>query len=164
MRARHDPCAASSRVTTKEEQVSGMSQSPGVAARLEQSEDLGMIRRWRSNVLVVGSDRAVTAMLPDVLSGCRQPVHGIAHGHPGRWPQEGTVVLRNLSAFDLSAQQVLFRWLDEIGARVQVVSVPGAPMFPLLAAGAFSAALFYRLNVITVLAAERHPGSSTTAP
>ena len=65
-------------------------------------------------------------------------------------PDDGTLVLRDLTDLDPGAQRDLFRWLEAQGGRVQVVSVAPATLFPLVAGGEFSEALFYRLNVVTM--------------
>ena len=70
-------------------------------------------------------------------------------------PEAGTVVLRDLADLDSGAQRALFHWLDVQGGRVQVISVAPAPLFPLVAGGEFSEALFYRLNIVTVHAANQ---------
>jgi hypothetical protein len=116
-------------------------------------DDLRSLRCWRPNILLIGPPAAADELLPRVLSRCRAPVHEISGSHFTLMPDDGTVVLRNLADFDLGAQRALFRWLDLQGGRVQVVSVAPAPLFPLVAGGEFSEALFYRLNVVTVHAA-----------
>lgn len=65
-------------------------------------------------------------------------------------PDDGTLVLRDLTDLNPGAQRELFRWLEAQGGRVQVVSVAPTPLFPLVAEGEFSEALFYRLNVVTM--------------
>ena len=70
-------------------------------------------------------------------------------------PADGTVVLRDLADLDPGEQRALFRWLDIQGGRVQVVSVAPTPIFPRVADGEFSEALFYRLNMVTMHAADQ---------
>jgi hypothetical protein len=111
-------------------------------------DDLQSARRWRPNILLIGPTAA--ADLPQLLSRCRPPVHEICGGHLTVMPDVGTVVLRDLADLDTGAQRQLFRWLETQRGRVQVVSVAPTPLFPLVAEGEFSEALFYRLNVVTV--------------
>ena len=103
--------------------------------------------------MLIGPPAAAADVLPVVLSRCRQPVHEICGAHITLMPEAGTVVLRDLADLDPSAQRALFHWLDVHGGRVQVISVAPAPLFPLVAGGEFSEALFYRLNIVTVHAA-----------
>jgi hypothetical protein len=112
-------------------------------------------RTWRPNILLIGPPAAAADLLPHVLSRCRLPVHEICGGHVTLMPEAGTVVLRDLTDLDPGAQRELFHWLDVQGGRVQVISVAPAPLFPLVAGGEFSEALFYRLNIITVHAANQ---------
>lgn len=112
-------------------------------------------RPWRPNILLIGPPAAVADLLPDVLSRCREPVHEICGGHITLMPGAGTVVLRDLADLDRGAQRALLHWLDVQGGRVQVISLASAPLFPLVAGGEFSEALFYRLNMVTVHAANQ---------
>jgi hypothetical protein len=110
-------------------------------------------RGWRPNILLIGPPAAAANLLPRVLARCRPPVHEICGGHLTLMPDAGTVVLRDLASLDDGAQRALFQWLDVQGGRVQVISVSPASLFPLVAEGEFSEALFYRLNVVTMDAA-----------
>lgn len=109
---------------------------------------------WRLNILLIGPPAAADDLLPHVLSRCRQPIHEICGRHITLMPEAGTVVLRDLADLDSGAQNALFQWLDVQGGRVQVISVAPVPLFPLVAGGEFSEALFYRLNMVTVHAGE----------
>jgi transcriptional regulator of acetoin/glycerol metabolism len=44
----------------------------------------------------------------------------------------------------------LFEWLDSTSSGTQVVSTASAPLLPLVEAGAFDDALYYRLNTVYV--------------
>ena len=112
--------------------------------------DLQCVRRWRPNILLIAPPAAAADLLPLLLSRCRPPVHEICGGHLTLMPADGTVVLRDLAELDAGGQRELFRWLEIQDGRVQVVSVAPAPLFPLVADGEFSEALFYRLNVVTM--------------
>jgi hypothetical protein len=107
------------------------------------------------NILVVGPPDDAADLLPEVLSQCRQPVHEITGRHIAAMPDDGTVVLHDVARLDVSAQRAIYRWLDLQGGRVQVISLAPMPIFPLVADGEFSEALFYRLNMVTMDAARR---------
>jgi hypothetical protein len=113
-------------------------------------DDLQSFGRWRPNILLIGPPTAAADFLPLLLARCRPPVHEICGTHLTVMPDDGTVVLRDLADLDTGAQRALFCWLDAQDGRVQVVSVAPAPLFPLVAEGEFSEALFYRLNVVTM--------------
>lgn len=117
-------------------------------------DDLLSLRSWRPNILLIGQPAAAD-LLPLVLSRCRPPVYEIHGGRLSAMPADGTVVLRDLDDLDPGEQRALFRWLDIQGGRVQVVSVAPTPIFPRVADGEFSEALFYRLNMVTMHAADQ---------
>ena len=114
------------------------------------NDELQSVGQWRPNVLLIGPPTASDDLLPLLLSRCRPPVREIYGGQLTGMPDDGTLVLRDLADLDPAAQRDLFRWLEAQGGRVQVVSVAPAPLFPLVAEGEFSEALFYRLNVVTM--------------
>jgi len=123
---------------------------PCVEASVLLDDDLLSVRRWHPNILLIGPPTAAADLLPLLLSRCRLPVYEIGGGHLTVMPDAGTVVLRDLAELDTGAQTELFQWLEAQDGRVQVVSVAPAPLFPLVADGEFSEALFYRLNVVTM--------------
>ena len=117
------------------------------------NDDLQSVRRWHPNILLIGPPTAAADLLPLLLSRCRPPVHEMCGGCLTVMPDAGTLVLRDLAELDTGAQSELFQWLEAQDGRVQVISVAPAPLFPLVADGEFSEALFYRLNVMTMHAA-----------
>ena len=120
-------------------------------ADVPADEDLRLLRRSQPNVLLIGTPAAATALLPELLASCRQPVHEVSVGVGDPRPDAGTLLFRNITALSEAEQQILNDWLKDRSG-IQVVSVAQAPVFPLVADGAFSAALFYRLNVVTLSA------------
>lgn len=122
---------------------------------MHSDNDLLSLRSWRPNILLIGPPTAADDLLPQLLSRCRPPVYEIHGSRLTAMPADGTVVLRDLAGLDTGAQCALYRWLDLQGGRVQVVSVAPTPLFPLVADGEFSEALFYRLNMVTMHAASQ---------
>jgi len=114
-------------------------------------EDLRVVRLSQPNVLLIGSQAETAALLPELLACCRQPVHEIDGANDDPRPNAGTLLFRNITALSKEEQETLSDWL-ECRAGVQVVSVADEPLYPLVAEGAFSAGLFYRLNVVTLAA------------
>ena len=117
--------------------------------------ELLTLRSWRPNILLIGQPTAAADLLPLVLSLCRPPVYELYGGRLTAMPADGTVVLHDLADLEPGEQRALFRWLDIQGGRVQVVSVAPTPIFPRVADGEFSEALFYRLNMVTMHAADQ---------
>ena len=64
----------------------------------------------------------------------------------------GTLILHDIAALTLSQQITLYDWLSRRGREVQVVSMTGSQMLPLVESGRFHEGLFYRLNTISVVA------------
>ena len=121
-----------------------------VEASVLLDDDLLSVRCWHPNILLIGPPTAAADLLPLLLSRCRVPVYEIGGAHLTVMPDDGTVVLRDIDELDAGAQSELFQWLEAQDGRVQVVSVAPTPLFPLVAGGEFSEALFYRLNVVTM--------------
>jgi DNA-binding NtrC family response regulator len=62
----------------------------------------------------------------------------------------GTVVLHDVDKLDRSGQLYLLGWLDLSVGRPRVISTSSASLLPVVEAGAFLAALYYRLNLLYV--------------
>jgi hypothetical protein len=114
-----------------------------------------VLHRLQPNVMMVGPHASTVDVLSEVLATCRQPVHDVAAWPDLSWPPAGTLVFRNIGTISRADQQALHDLLDEQPDRIQVVSISPTPVFPLVADGTFSAALFYRLNAVTFFAGER---------
>jgi DNA-binding NtrC family response regulator len=63
-------------------------------------------------------------------------------------PRGGTVILRNVEAYDERQQQELGVWLESSTARL--VTICQEPLFARVEAGQFSADLYYRLNIVLI--------------
>jgi hypothetical protein len=90
--------------------------------------------------------------LPGVLSLPKEPA--------------GTLLLKDVAALSVVQQLDVYDWLTEHKAGVQVVSVTTVLLAPLVEAGLFLQALYYRLNIIQlngrparVNTRRRHPGT-----
>lgn len=115
--------------------------------------DLSLARLTRANVLLVGPERRVEdlvrAHVPEIDAAlvirCQDaPPRLPVSSHPG------PVVLRDVDFLTPEEQRRLFEWLDSRTGRPQVVSTASAPLRPLVEAGAFSDALYYRLNTVYI--------------
>jgi hypothetical protein len=140
----------------------GLEGSPSAAgdARADDTEssasfedDLEFVRSTKANLLVVGADFEVMAIVRRVIaevSGhivipCREARPPLA-----RLALHSTIVLRDLDALDADGQRQLFDWLDAPGTAQQIVSTASRPLLPLVNAGSFDRGLYYRLNTIYV--------------
>jgi hypothetical protein len=110
--------------------------------------------RSHHNLLLVGARTATNDVLAAMRPYLRGPVqqHRPRAGTPVLRPSEGTLILLEVARLDQKQQAQLLRWLDQSHERphVQVVSTTSKPLFMLVESGAFSPALYYRLNVIRI--------------
>jgi hypothetical protein len=105
----------------------------------------------RVNVLLTGPDGVLDYLLDALLPDLREPV--------GRWcPGEqlllpppaliGTMIFQDVGEMPYEDQRRLLEWLNGAAGRTQVISTTEASLLPLIEAGDFIAALYYRLNIV----------------
>ena len=108
-------------------------------------------RGHHPNVLIVCEDRLVDSVVARVTRWSAQPLHTCA---PGEWhlPRraDGTLVVNDLGGLTADQQTALFDWMSADGQGTQVVSVARPDLQPHLRDGAFSEALFFRLNILQI--------------
>jgi hypothetical protein len=129
----------------------------GVAA-----DDWNVLQTAHPNVLLIGSDPAITGFLQLLLPLLQPPV---AHMNgelnlpavPG-----GTVILRDVQQLNTGDQQRLSAWMSEPMRRTQVVSTASCPLYPLVESKILEEGLFYSLNVIMLALTE--PLSAASSP
>ena len=107
-----------------------------------------------ANVLLVGPagrvEDLVTLHLRDVTADLVIRCQDAPPQLPPASSPVGPVVLRDVDFLTRSEQHRLSEWLDSTTNRIQVVSTASAPLLPLVEAGAFNDALYYRLNTVYV--------------
>lgn len=116
--------------------------------------DLDLARSHKANLLVVGTERLalslISSLVADVNSDfmirCRDGLLPL----PRTSSQSGIVVLRDVDALKQEEQLRFLDWLHSAGKRIQVVSTASEPILGLVAARAFDASLYYRLNTIYI--------------
>ncbi|MGE5243762.1 MAG: hypothetical protein ACM3SQ_06015 [Betaproteobacteria bacterium] len=67
--------------------------------------------------------------------------------------RRGTLVLYDVSALTLSQQITLYDWMNDRSGSVQVFSITSTPLLPLVNSGRFLEGLYYRMNVVYLVAA-----------
>lgn len=114
----------------------------------------------RPNLLVVCAERDVPSAFDWIRDLLGPPVSRCVLPGPLDLPASGraTLFLHDLAALTLSQQITLYDWLNTRGKEVQVVSMTGAQMLPLVETGRFLEGLFYRLNTISMVAGSAGPG------
>jgi Sigma-54 interaction domain len=102
------------------------------------------------NLLIVGDERATQAATLRLIPWLPTPVR--AFTLPGRLvlpdPDQGTLVLHNVSALDREQQHQLMRWLEKRTGASPIVSTAPLSVFAGVEGGTFSEGLYYRLNII----------------
>lgn len=121
-------------------------------------DELSVFRTAHPNTLLIGPEATANAVISQQQHYFRAPVVDWHPRDAAKPPTEtGTLVIRDVDTLDLTQQEQFFGWLDRYAAGVQVISVTGRPLFPLIEAGAFLEKLYYRLNIICLsLSSQTH--------
>ena len=111
-------------------------------------------RGRRPNMLVVCSDTDLPSAFESVRDLLGPPFSVCVLPGPLDLPasEEETLFLHDIGALTLPQQSTLYDWLSNRGRGVQVVSMTGSQLLPLVETGRFHKGLFYRLNTITTVA------------
>lgn len=110
------------------------------------------------NLLVVCDGPTPTAVARRVADLCPVPCeHCLVPGEL-RLPEcrPGTLVLHDVAALTLEQQLALFDWLTGCWHGMQVISIASTPLLPLVHSGRFLEGLYYRLNVVYLVAGHRN--------
>jgi hypothetical protein len=127
----------------------------GVAA-----DDWNVLQTAHPNVLLIGSDPAITGFLQLLLPLLQPPIAHSANGIlnlPAVFG--GTLILRDVQHLDAGDQQRLSAWLSEPTRRTQVISTASCPLYPLVESKILEEGLFYSLNVIMLALTDPFSGA-----
>jgi hypothetical protein len=126
-------------------------QVPDLAEAGHLEHDVRMLQGMpRVNLLLIGSDDLVWRTIGTQLS-LRSPIASWRPGESLALPDVSAVATLILNGVDhlTGAEQVrLLTWLDRAVGRTQVVCTATMSLLPLLEAGSFVNALYYRLNTV----------------
>jgi hypothetical protein len=122
------------------------------------ADDWHVLKTAHTNVLLTGSDKAVSGfldlllplLLPPVTESRCNPLVLPAHSN-------GTLILRDVSQLDSAAQQRLADWLSAEDHQTQVISTSSTSLYRLVEREVLSAPLYYTLNVITLTLRDPFP-------
>ena len=120
------------------------------------SSELAFVQTARPNVMLIGEEADVEEGLRLLARVVRQPMacsRAPAFTLPA--PFDGSLVLRDADALDVSNQQRLLNWLANTKPSPQIITTCSTPLFSLVQSGAFAATLYYRLNAITLILTPR---------
>jgi hypothetical protein len=124
------------------------------AIRVEQSNDSALdwhiLRTAHPNVLMVGSaavvEQSLTALMPHLGPPICFWTLDTSLPSPG---DVKTLVIRHVDRLSAEQQRTLSGWLEQAAVtRTRVESTTTVPLFPRIATGLFSDALYYRLNTL----------------
>jgi hypothetical protein len=128
------------------------------------ADDWNVLQTAHPNVLLIGSDPAVTGFLQLLLPLLEPPV---AHSTNGALnlpaAARGTLILRDVQRLGADDQQRLSAWMSEPMRQTQVISTASGPLYPLVESKMLAEGLFYSLNVIMLALTEPRAGASSPA-
>jgi len=110
--------------------------------------------RLRPNLLIVCASQEIQTVVTRVLGACRRPVH--ACPLPGELSLSddmvGTLLVWDIAQLTRGQQIQLHDWITDRPRDAQVISISSAPLLPLVEDGEFLEGLFYRINVVSLVA------------
>jgi hypothetical protein len=111
-----------------------------------------VLRTSPVNALLVGGVQMTAVAVARVERSLRQPLVWWSPEQIGDAPAltDGTLVIRDVDRLDAQQQALVTHWINTHSPRVQVIALAREPLFPHVAAGRFSAALYYRVNTVVV--------------
>jgi hypothetical protein len=105
-----------------------------------------------ANLLLTGPYEVADAFLESIRLHLQEPVVIVRGGEPLALPSApvGTLFLADVSALTLEEQCRVHDWLGECSSHTQVISTSATSLMPMVAAGSFLEALYYRLNTVYI--------------
>jgi len=119
----------------------------------EAHEDLLIVAKRRTNLLLVGPGGAIRIVLEMLWRELREPILRWRPGQPLELPspeRAATLVLQDVSELTSDDQHRVLLWLDQNAGGIPVVSTTAVPLWPRVKTGAFNDVLYYRLNTVCV--------------
>jgi hypothetical protein len=105
------------------------------------------------NLLLIGPDAATRPYLDRLMTA--PSVRSCDSAEP-RLPSEpvGGLVLRDVERLTRERQDQLVEWLNGPGFHTRIVATSVTSLYPMVERGEFSDALYYRINMVTLLLEE----------
>jgi transcriptional regulator of acetoin/glycerol metabolism len=116
-------------------------------------DDLPFLGMMNANLLLNGVDSANRERIESSLVRPRRPITRWQPGEPLVLPSSaaaGTLILQDVGLMPHDDQLRLMTWLEHAAGRTRVVCTTSASLYDYVEAGAFSEALYYRLNILLV--------------
>jgi hypothetical protein len=110
----------------------------------------------RPNLLLIGPDAVVGECLDRLIASVASPVLFCDGAKPTftNGPIRSLVV-RDVDRLTRTGQERLLDWLNRQDVGARVIATSARPVFPHVERGAFSEALYYRINTVTLVLSER---------
>lgn len=113
-----------------------------------ENKEYESLREHSHNVLLEGPIALTDAALR-LIVGSGEQIAWAGSATLGRINTAGqTFILRKVESLGRDDQRRLLEWLGAVPFPPRIISTSERPLFALVAAGSFDAALYYRLNVI----------------
>lgn len=100
-------------------------------------------------VLLIGTAEQTSPVIAGLLPAWPSPIDTCRASTLVLDSAVRTLVLQDADEMSLVRQTELFDWMNASGDR-RVIATTRVPLFPQVESGAFSIALYYRLNIITI--------------
>jgi hypothetical protein len=118
------------------------------------ASDLDFARATRANLLLVGTEPAVSNLVCSLWSTFDEPLMIRRSGDrlhlPSGSEPVGTMIIHGVETLTEYEQRALQDWLLLRTGRTRVVSTASASLLPRVEDGAFNDSLYYRLNVVCI--------------
>ena len=113
---------------------------------------LGVCLPTWANLLLTGPADVADGFVKSLRPHLQDPVVILRAGQPFALPSTpvGTLFLADVGALTSEEQRRLHEWLEERSICTQVISTWATSLMPMVAAGSFLEALYYRLNTIYI--------------
>ena len=105
------------------------------------------------NALLIGPRHVTGRLVHSLRSLLAHPIIRVLPHMPlvlPRADQVGTIILEDVGRLDMAAQRYLLEWLEGAVPRTRMIGTSTVPLLPMVAAGIFDGALYYRLNLVYV--------------
>jgi hypothetical protein len=116
-------------------------------------EEVALVSTLRSpNLLLIGPDAAIREFLHPLIESLEAPVVYCDAATP-EFPTAptGSLIVHDVARLTPDHQQQLLDWINDPSRGARVIATSAGPVFPDVRCGAFSDALYYRINTFTVM-------------
>ncbi len=116
-------------------------------------EEWDCVTNSRLNALLIGPKHVTGRLVCSVRSHLAHPIIRVFPHRPlvlPRADQVGTIILEDVARLDMAAQRYVLEWLEGAVPRTRMIGTSTVPLLPMVAAGIFDGALYYRLNLVYV--------------